>query len=288
MAVDAHAAAAGGVIHFHAPGRRREISKWILGVDAALDGVTAEGDFVLREPQRLAHRDEDLLLHEVHAGDFLGDGMLHLNAFVDLQKIIVAFGVRHKLHRAGIHVARLAANSQRGFSHFLPQLRQFSHQRRRRFLDEFLVAALDGAIAFAEVNDIAMRVTQNLKLNVPRILDEFFDVNPAVAKHHFRLAPRGVIAFQQRNFIVRHAQATPTATRHGLDHHGVANLLGHAARRRLVLHHAVAAGRHRHAGAFGQFAAGLFVAKRIHHRRARADERDVATLAHLGKARVFG
>ena len=85
--------------------------------------------------------------------------MLHLNAFINFQKIIIALGVRHKLHRAGIHVARLAANAQRGFTHFFAQLGQIRHQRRRRFLDELLIASLDGAIPFAEVDDVALRVT---------------------------------------------------------------------------------------------------------------------------------
>ena len=67
-------------------------------------------------------------------------------------------------------------------------------QRRRRFFDELLVAALDGAIAFAQVDDVALVVAENLKFDVMRVLDEFLDVNAGIAEGLFRLGARGVIA----------------------------------------------------------------------------------------------
>jgi hypothetical protein len=51
----------------------------------------------------------------------------------------------------------------------------------------FLVAALDGAIALAQMDDAALVVAQNLDFDVVRVLDEFFDVNAGIAKGLFRL-----------------------------------------------------------------------------------------------------
>ena len=77
-----------------------------------------------------------------------------------------------------------------GLAHFFAQLLElgFDQQRRGGFLDHLLVAALDGAIALAQVDDVAFVVAQDLKLDVVRVLDEFLDVNPGVAEGLLRLA----------------------------------------------------------------------------------------------------
>src|SRR6185503_19221571 len=45
-------------------------------------------------------------------------------------------------------------------------------QRRRRLLDDFLVAALDRALALAEINHIAVLVAKHLNFDMARIRDE--------------------------------------------------------------------------------------------------------------------
>ena len=64
----------------------------------------------------------------------------------------------------------------------LPQLGV--DRRRRRLLDELLVAALDRAVALAEVDDVAVPVGEHLHLDVARILEVALDVDgrrPVVA-----------------------------------------------------------------------------------------------------------
>ena len=63
--------------------------------------------------------------------------------------------------------------------------------------------------------------------------------------------------------------------------------LGHRQRVLLVLHHPFRAGRRRHAGLLGQRAADRLVLQRVHRPRARADEPDVAALAHVGEMGVL-
>src|SRR3546814_18622642 len=48
-------------------------------------------------------------------------------------------------------------------------------ERRRSFLDDLLEAALDAALAFVEVEDIAVLVAEDLNLDVARVEDEFLD-----------------------------------------------------------------------------------------------------------------
>ena len=138
------------------------------------------------------------------------------------------------------------------------------------------------------MNDVALGIPQNLVLNMARVLDEFLNVHPAVAEGLFGFRARSVKALKQGHIIMRYAHAAPATTGHRLDHHGVADLLSHGASRILIFHHPIGSGRHGHIGPRSQLAAGLFVAKSIHHRRTRADERDVAALAHLSKASVLG
>ena len=53
---------------------------------------------------------------------------------------------------------------------------------RRRFLDDLLVPALDAALAFVEVEDVAVLVAENLDFDVARIEDEFLDENAVIAE----------------------------------------------------------------------------------------------------------
>ena len=54
--------------------------------------------------------------------------------------------------------------------------------RRRRLLDDFLVAPLHGAIALAERDHAARTIAENLHLDVPRALDEFSRNRPPPLK----------------------------------------------------------------------------------------------------------
>ena len=49
--------------------------------------------------------DEDLGPYQVYAGDHLGDGVLHLDAGIHLDKVVVPALVHQELHRAGGDVA---------------------------------------------------------------------------------------------------------------------------------------------------------------------------------------
>jgi hypothetical protein len=61
------------------------------------------------------------------------------------------------------------------------------HGGRRRFLEQLLVAALDGAFALAQMNHFAVLVAQHLKLDVPGMLDELFRVDVGIAEGLLRL-----------------------------------------------------------------------------------------------------
>ena len=53
------------------------------------------------------------------------------------------------------------------------------------------MAALDRAVALAEVDDVAVGVREHLHLDVPRVLEVALDVDRRVGEVRLALAPRG-------------------------------------------------------------------------------------------------
>ena len=54
------------------------------------------------------------------------------------------------------------------------------------------MAALDRALALAEMDDVAVLIAEDLELDVARRLDVLLDVDVADAERRFRLALRGL------------------------------------------------------------------------------------------------
>ena len=78
------------------------------------------------------------------------------------------------------------------------------------------MAPLNGAIPFAEIYHMAMRISQNLKLNMPRLLDIFFYINIRVAEggFNFPVALEGALKLKEISYI--HAEGYPAAEmKHG-------------------------------------------------------------------------
>src|SRR5690606_11037322 len=104
------------------------------------------------------------------------------------------------------------------------------HDRAGRLLDELLVAALDRAVALAEVDDVAVRVAEDLELDVARPLEVLLDVDRAVAERAERLGAGELEAAREIVGVARDAHALPAPAVGGLDDDGEAHLLGVAER----------------------------------------------------------
>ena len=147
--------------------RGQEARRRVLGIEACLDGRARPGDVTLRVAERLAVRDAQLLAHQVDAGHRLGDGVLDLEPRVDLEEEELARVVVHQeLDRARGVVAERPGEAQRRLAHGLAQ--RGVDPGRRRLLEDLLVAALDRALALAEMHEVAVGVAQNLDLDVTR------------------------------------------------------------------------------------------------------------------------
>ena len=119
-----------------------QVLRGILRGHAELEGVAAR---LRGSGERQSLRDTDLLAHQVDARDFLGDGVLDLQARVDLEEPDVAIGLQQELDRAHANVVHVFEQCARCVhERFVCTLGQ---ERRGRLLDQLLVAALHGAVA---------------------------------------------------------------------------------------------------------------------------------------------
>ena len=172
------------------PWRWKKPAADVLGVDAALDGVPPHDDVVLRERERLAGGDVDLLAHDVDARDGLRDRVLDLDACVHLEEEVLAVSCQEPLDGSrgavrhgscGIDGQRADARSKLGVD-----------GRGRRLLDELLMSTLDRAVALAEMDDVAVAVGEDLHLDVPRVVQVALDVHGGVREVRLALTLGGL------------------------------------------------------------------------------------------------
>ena len=138
-------------------------------------------DILLHEAELLAGGDANLRLHQIDARHHLADGVLDLDAGVDFDEVKVVLLVDDEFDRAGREIAGGFRQPHRGLAH-LPA--GFLWQPGRwAFLDQLLVPPLRRAVAFPQVDDIAVLVAQNLDLDVPGPLDVAFDIDAGTKSH---------------------------------------------------------------------------------------------------------
>ena len=222
MRIDTDAGPAGRMIGDDAARGGCEL-EWILGIDAALDGVPLQFDVALAQCELLAGGDADLLLHQVDAGDEFGHGMFDLQAGVHLDEVELAILVE-KLEGACASIADLAA----GFRAAIADARDEAAGDIgcRSLLDDLLVAALHGTIPFAQPDRVLVGVGQHLKLDMSRIFQELFHVDHRIAKGGLRLGASHGDRVEQGRLGMHDAHAAPAAAAGRLDDDRVADGAG--------------------------------------------------------------
>ena len=115
------------------------------------------------------------------------------------------------------------------------------------------MAALNRAVALAEVNDIAMLVGENLKFDVMGPLDVFLEKHFAIAECGKGLTPGRFHMREQFFTAADDPEASPPATHRGFDHDRVADSLCKGDRLGGILYAAIRSGNDRHAGLSSNF-----------------------------------
>ena len=226
----------------------------------------------------------DLFLDEIDSCDHFSYGMLHLDARIHLHEV-ESLGLPQKLDRSDAAVPDRLGRVHRRVAHRLAHVGR--EHRGGRLLQQLLVPALNAAIPLPEVNAVAVLVAQDLKLDVPGVLDVPFNVHGSIAEGGLGLPLR---LFHQRHVLVdasRQTHATPAPARGSFDHEGEADLFGDLHRLLVALDEAVRPGNRGHARR------GHRVARRglVPHERdgfaLRTDEREAVVLADVHEGRVL-
>ena len=207
----------------HAPAGGQKVVGWVFRVEARLDGMAAERKVFLAVAQRLSLGDAQLLAHQIQAGDFLRDGMLHLQAGVHFQEPELA-AVHQELDGAGGGVADALRGGDGRSAHLRPQGRV--HGRRGRFLNDLLMAALNGTLALEQMHQVPVQIAQDLEFDMARRREPTLQEHGVVAERGGRLAAGASHCIGQVGFCPHDAHAPAAAPGRRLHQHGIADFAG--------------------------------------------------------------
>ena len=269
-----------------------EVVGRVLSGDTALDGVAVDVHVLLARQadagvgQGAALGDEDLCPHQVHAGDHLGDRVLHLNPGVHLNEVVVAVPVHQELHRARVDIAHVAGHLHRVGVEPVPDL--LGHAPGGGVLHHLLVPPLEGAVPLPQVHHVAVLVAQNLHFDVLGLHQILLNKDVLAAKGLFGLAAHQLKGGGHLLRGVAPAHAPAAAAGGGLEDDGEAVGDGLLQSLLRVPQGAVGAGDGGHAAGNGRGLGGQLVAHAGEYLRGRADELDALRLTGPGKVRVLG
>src|SRR6185437_4935103 len=165
MRIDANARSDGPRHFRHSSRARLKIPRRILRVHPALDRPSSRLNVPLIEAQARALSDRNLLGDEIDSGHRLGHRVLYLYACVHLQKVeSVPLDIHQELDRPR---APIGEPLREAHARLLNAAAKASGQPRRgRLLDELLIAALNRAVALAEMDDAAFAIAEDLDLDM--------------------------------------------------------------------------------------------------------------------------
>jgi len=256
-----------------------------------LQSMTAQRDVILAgQSCRLGHRralgDSDLGANDVDPGHLLGNRVFDLDPRIDLDEIeLVCVHIHQEFDGAGTTIIRMPGDLETHFTDLGPF--GVAEIGRRRTLDDLLVAPLHRTVAFVQMQDLPVMITENLDFDMARPLDHLFQITLAVAEGGFRLAT----AFKHLVFQLIQRQDRPhsaaAAAPACLEHERIADLLGHAADFVHVVGQDFGCRNDGHSGFDRGPSRRCLVAKHPHGRGRRADEGDAGSFASIDEIRVF-
>ena len=265
----------------------------VLRGHPALKRVAAQADSVLRRHAALCLADTralghaDLGLDDVDAGHFLGDGVFHLYAGIDLDEVKRArIGLHEEFHGAGVSVTGGGCEVQ-GMAAKRVALPGIQIGRRRT-LNQLLVAPLHRAVAFEEMDQVAVGIAQYLHFNVAGLTHEFFQVDLIVAESREGFAPRHGDFRAQTGRIVDHPHPASAAAPTGLEHQRKAHDFGQLERGVEIVGERAGGRHHRHTGRLRELPRAHLVSDLAHHVARRPDEDQPGRAAGVGELGVLG
>lgn len=229
-AVETDAEAAAAAVYRDFAGIRHEVIQRIFCRNTALDGIAETVDSILRlnadfiAVEGIAFSDFDLSLDDVDTRNHFGDRVFYLDTGVNFDEIEVAVGRNQKFDRTGIDVMNIFHQLQGSIADLLTKL--YRQGRSRSRFNDLLMTALDGAVTFKEVNDVAVFVAHDLDFDMLRIDDTFFEINFIAAESQLCFRFRPFISIAQFFHGVDHTHAAAAAAVYSFQHNRKSDFLG--------------------------------------------------------------
>ena len=178
-----------------------------------------ERDVVLAEAQGLPRGDEDLSRDEVDAANELGHGVLDLEPGVHLEEVEgCAVAVQEELARPCVAVPDLLRDLGCGLHDRLTYV--LLKRRRRRLLEEFLVAALQRAVSLGKAQDRPRHLSEHLHLDVAWPLQVALEIDVPGGEIRLGLAGGTRQRLWDVSSRVHHPKALAAPAGHRLDGDG--------------------------------------------------------------------
>ena len=159
--------------------------------------------------------------------------------------------------------------------------------RRGRLLEDLLVAALDRAVALAEVDAVAVAVDRDLDLDMAVLVQPLLEVQRVVAEGRLGLASADAEHRFELARRAHHAHAFAPATGRRLDEDRVADPVGLAQRVQVVAEHPLGTGDRRQPVGAEQLPGAGLAGEPLEDVGRRPDEREVMGRNDLGEALVL-
>ena len=138
------------------------------------------------------------------------------------------------------------------------------------------------------MDDVAVLVAEDLKLDMVGVNDQLLDVDIGIAEGLVGFHSGAVESLDEASLVMGHAHAASAASRDGLDHDGVADFARDLDGLLLVLHNAVASGRDGNASLLCAVTGTVFVAHKADRFGGGPHEGDIGRGADLGEVGVLG
>ena len=224
-------------------------------------------------------------LNQILTSHQLSHRMLHLQSGVHLQKVKIHIGIGNKLHRARRLIVHGSGQRTALLAHLVAG--SFIEKWRRRLFNHLLVTALNGALPLTQINHIAVAIGHNLNLNMPRLLNIFFNKNAGIAKAGAGLIGGTLKAIAAVSLVPGHAHAFTATTGRGFEHHRVANTIADLHRMVGIAHHICVTANTANPGFFSNQFRGDFIAHRLNGFFARANKDNPRIVQRVAKLAVF-
>ena len=203
----------------------------ILRGDSCLDGKPVpRNGFLSRDAdhrimQGVVFGNQNLASYQIDPGDFFRDRVLDLNAGIHLNEVgLVLVQIIEELDGSGVLIPDFLGEFDRILTHLVNEL--LGEPKAGGYFDDLLMSALNGTIAFVQMNDVAMSVCQNLNLNVLGLWDELLEENGRITESTIGFALGLIQKRLQLAGLLDNTHASPSTAKRSLDDEWKADFLG--------------------------------------------------------------